>query len=308
MLHSFTPLRSKVLATASRQHGIVDTGDLAAAGVSRSTVRLWVRDERLFRLNHGAYSVIPPLMLTQEGRWLAAVKACGPNAFLSYGSGAQLQWLLDRRERLALHVSLADRSRRRLDGIVIHRPRSLPPSDTTTYLKIPTTTPTRTIWDLASYLSALQLRRAFEKAERRGKLSRPRLGALLTESPTHKGAGLVRSLLASRRLPYVETRSLLEDLLLRICSEHSLPEPLVNAPLLGYEPDFLWPEARFVVEADGGDHLSPTQRDNDNERDAALGRAGYLVRRYSSIALADEEAVAAEVLAILAERLARFAA
>jgi very-short-patch-repair endonuclease len=247
-------------------------------------------------------------MLSSEGRWLAAVLACGHGAALSHAPAAQLQWLMSRDERWALHVSVPRGSRRHLPGIVIHRPRSLPPTDVTTYARIPTTTPTRTVWDLASVLSPLQLRRVFEKAERKGKLRRRRLAALLAESPTHKGAGRIRSLLATRRRPYAETRSLLEDLLLRICSEHSLPEPLVNAPLLGYEPDFLWPDARFIVEADGGDHLTPAQRDADNERDAILGRAGYLVRRYSSIALEDEDAVAGEVLAILAERLPRFAA
>ena len=57
-----------------------------------------------------------------------------------------------------------------------------------------------------------------------------------------------------------------------------------------------------MVEADGGDHLDPLQRDSDNSRDITLGRAGYLVRRYSSLAMADEAAVVAEVLAILRER------
>jgi very-short-patch-repair endonuclease len=79
--------------------------------------------------------------------------------------------------------------------------------------------------------------------------------------------------------------------------------PAVDVPLLGYEVDFLWPEARFVVEADGGDHLDPEQRDKDNARDIALGRAGYLVRRYSSGAMGSGEAVARDVLAILAEPL-----
>ena len=72
--------------------------------------------------------------------------------------------------------------------------------------------------------------------------------------------------------------------------------------MLGYEVDFLWPAARFVVEADGSDHLDPLQRDRDNTRDITLARAGYLVRRYSSLAMADEAAVVAEVLGILRER------
>ena len=74
-------------------------------------------------------------------------------------------------------------------------------------------------------------------------------------------------------------------------------------PLLGYEVDFLWPDARFVVEADGSDHLDPRRRDRDNDRDIALGRAGYLVRRYSYLAMTRAEEVAGEVRGILEERL-----
>ena len=58
------------------------------------------------------------------------------------------------------------------------------------------------------------------------------------------------------RCPSAETRSWLEELLLRICRDHGLPVPAVSVPLLGYEVDFLWPAASFVVEADGGDHLN----------------------------------------------------
>jgi very-short-patch-repair endonuclease len=73
-------------------------------------------------------------------------------------------------------------------------------------------------------------------------------------------------------------------------------------PLLGYEVDFLWERQRFVVEADGGDHLTSAQRDRDNERDARLGRAGYLVRRYGWRPVGERHALAAEVAAILIER------
>lgn len=41
----------------------------------------------------------------------------------------------------------------------------------------------------------------------------------------------------------------------------------------------------------------------DNERDLALARAGYLVRRCSGEALRDEQALAREIRAILRERL-----
>ena len=84
--------------------------------------------------------------------------------------------------------------------------------------------------------------------------------------------------------------------------DRALPRPAVNVPLLGWEVDFPWERERFVVEADGGDHLTPHQRDRDNERDIALGRAGYLVRRFHSGAARDRGAVADELASILRER------
>lgn len=126
------------------------------------------------------------------------------------------------------------------------------------------------------------VRRAFEKAERYELLSRSRLLALAAAHPTRKGSGVIRRLLAMRSLPAVEVRSWLEELIWTTCTENGLPLPAVNMPLFEYTIDFVWERARFVVEADGGDHLERARRDSDNRRDFRLQRAGYLVRRYSS--------------------------
>ena len=150
--------------------------------------------------------------------------------------------------------------------------------------------------------SPTALRRAFEQAEKLRVLDRERLRALLAVSPSRKGAGMIRRLLAETALPLEETRSRLEELILELCRDEGLPLPAVNVPLLGWEVDFLWERERLVVEADGGDHLSRRQRDRDNERDAALGRAGFLVRRYGWEPVHEWRAVATEIAAILAER------
>ena len=236
MAYSDDPLTVRLSAFAARRHGIVDSDELARAGVARSTVARWLESGRLFRLYLGVFSVVPPPLLTIQGRWLAAVKACGPGAALSHAPAGQHAGIVPLRERHGLHVSLRSRVARRPPGIVVHRPRGLDPEDVTTRLWIPTTTPTRTVWDLSF-------------------------------------------------------------------TAHRLPLPAVNVPLLGYTVDFLWESARFVVEADGGDHLTPIQRDSDNARDFALQRAGYLLRRYSSREMRREQEVVGEILGILRERL-----
>ncbi|HET6830020.1 MAG TPA: type IV toxin-antitoxin system AbiEi family antitoxin domain-containing protein [Solirubrobacterales bacterium] len=289
---------------ATRQHGIVARHQLLEIGLSASAIKRWLAASHLHQLHRGVYAVGHAL-LTDEGRWLAAVLACGPNAALSHGPAGQLLGIVPRRERFALHVSLPGRGRRGPTGILTHSPRCLSRRDMTIRNRIPVTTPTRTVWDLATVLTPLRTRRAFEQAEKLELLDRERLQSLLEASPSRKGSGVIRELLGERSLPLAATRTRLEEILLETCRDHGLPLPAVNVPLLGYEVDFLWPAAKLVVEVDGGERLNRAQRDKDNERDAVLARAGYLVRRYSWGALGDGAAVAAELAAILAERIRR---
>lgn len=167
---------------------------------------------------------------------------------------------------------------------------------------MPVTTPARTIFDLAAILRPKDLRDRFEQAEYLEVLDRSRLRALVTEHPTHRGNPALRALLDMPYVPLSQTRSKLERIVLRVCREHRLPLPEINAPFLDYELDFHWRDAHFVVEADGGHHVGE-RRDRDNERDIAVLRAGELVRRYGEGALADEAAVAREIREILTERL-----
>jgi hypothetical protein len=289
---------------ADRQHGVVSRRQVLELEVSCRQLDRWVNAGHIHRVYRGVYAV-GHRRLTWEGQRMAAVLACGPGAFLSHTPAGQLQRIVERRLRTAMHVSLTGRSDRAPAGIVTHRPRSLDRRDTRHFLNIPVTTPTRTVWDLATMLTPRETRRAFARAEKLDLLDRPRLASLVASNPKHKGAGVIRALLGEAALPLARTRSWLEDLVVFICSEHGLPLPLVNVDLLGYEADFLWPDAKFVVEADGGDHLDRAQRDRDNERDATHGRAGHLIRRYSSTAMEREDEVAAEVLSILRERLRR---
>ncbi len=291
-------------ALAGRQHGVVSRRQLLATGLSPQQIKGLLRRGHLHPLHRGVYAV-GHSRVGQEGCWLAAVLACGPGAVLSHRPAGQLLRIVSRRERYALHVSLANGRDRSPAGIVTHRPRSLEARDTTVRQCIPVTSGTRTVWDLATVCTPKATRRAFEQAEKRGLLDRDRLGSLLIAQPSHRGAATLRTLLGESVLPLAETRSRLEEIVLETCRDHSLPLPAVNVPLLGHEIDSLWVDARFVVEADGGDHLNRAQRDADNARDIALARAGYLVRRYSWTALDDREAVAAEIAAILRERLGR---
>jgi very-short-patch-repair endonuclease len=286
---------------AWRQHGIVARRQLLELGMGSSTVDGWRQSGHLHCLHPGVYAV-GHRRLTREARWMAAVLACPHGSALGFGSAGQSRGIVSSHQRLALHVIVPRGAGADPDGIVVHRVRNLDPRDVGLHRGIPTTTATRTVWDLATMLSPLATMRAFEQAEKLRVLDRPRLAALREAAPSRRGAGVIAELLRERALPLAETRSLLEEIVLETCRDRGLPLPAVNVPLLGFEVDFLWERERVVVEADGGDHLTPRQRDRDNERDAALGRAGYLVRRYGGAAGGERSALAAELKAILAER------
>lgn len=286
----------------ARQHAVLSRQQLLLSGGSGATIDRWLRRGHLHRLHPGVYSLVPPTLLTAEGCWLGAVLAGPPGTVLSHQPAGQLAWIIDRRESVGLHVSLIGGKSCRRAGIIAHRPRSLNPVDVTKRLGIPTTTRTRTVWDLSGVLSPAATRRAFEQAEKLHDLDRPRLRAMLAAAPSRKGSRTIRELLQSGTIPLERTRSVLEELVIHVCTDNAIAMPAVNVPLLGHEVDFLWERERFVVEADGGEHLNERQRDKDNDRDVRLSRAGYLVRRYSWWALQDRRKVASEILSILRER------
>jgi very-short-patch-repair endonuclease len=289
-------------AIAVRHHGIVTREQLLAAGGTSRVVERLVRQGHFHRLFPAVFSVVPPALLTDEGRWLAAVLGCGPNSALSHYAAGQLAWIVARSESYGVHVSARDRVRHRLPGVIVHRPRVLPESDVTSRLGIRTTTCSRTVWDIANVGTPGETRKAFNQADKRDRLDRTRLRELLEQMPRRRGSGVIRRLLQSGSVPLWRTRSRLEEIATELCAEEKLPMPSINVPLLGYEVDLLWEDERFVVEADGGDHLNTDQRDADNLRDAILARAGYLIRRYSWWAMQRPREVAEEIRAILIER------
>ena len=211
---------------------------------------------------------------------MAATKACGASAVLSHRSAAELWRLLTPRNGPVDVLVPGTSGRTHRDGIRLHRSTTLTQPHLTRRLNIPVSTPARTLADLRSCATPDELSRAHRQAEFFG----------------------YRTELAPPR-PIECSRNELERRFLRLCRRHHLPGPQVNAPLLGYEVDFLWRHAKLVAETDGYDgHSGRESFEYDRRRDAELAAAGYEVVRFTWRQVLDQSS---EVVAVLRARLIR---
>jgi very-short-patch-repair endonuclease len=283
----------RLAALAARQHGVVTRRQLHALGLDDSSIARRKSTARLHQLHRNVYAV-GRTDLTTEGRYLTAVLAYGNRAVLSHRSAAVL-WRICPECGPRIDVTVpSGGSRARRPPIVVHR-SPLGASDRMVRERIPVTTPARTIIDLADCSSRRELERAIDEALY--------LHLDLTSVqpfPGRKGAGLLAEVLDTHAGGTTRTRSDFEELLLALCDGQALPRPLVNQLISGYEVDFVWPEARLIVEADGWSvHRRRSAFERDRRRDAALQVAGWRVIRITWRRLISEPELVARQLAQL---------
>ena len=226
---------------------------------------------------------------------MAAVLAAGPHAVLSHRSAAAL-WLR-RSDRIEVTVP-SDRLR---PGIQVYRER-LPADERTIERRIPVTTTSRTLFDLAAVVPQAQVERALKEAEVQQLADTLSLPDLLTRHPRSRGSRTIKSIL-DRRAPL--TRSELEVRFLSFVERSGLRRPEVNVPLLvdgrWIECDCLWREARLIAELDGfAAHGTFAAFQADRGRDRALQARGWRLVRITWAQLRDEpEAIARDLRALL---------
>ncbi len=226
--HANWPIDRAIAAIAGRQHGLITIEQLLGLGLTRDAVKRRVAAGRLHRIHRGVYAVghVP---LTQQGVWLAAVKACGPGSALSHQSAASF-WTLLTDYRGPTHVTVpGPTGRRRREGIVIHRSSTLTRPDLVVRDAIPLTNPARTLADLRRVLT----REAWEDAIDRARVLSLPIGDVRATEPT---------------------RRRFERRMLALCRRHRLPKPEVNADIGPFLVDFVWREAGLIVEADSFEH------------------------------------------------------
>jgi very-short-patch-repair endonuclease len=275
-----TEAQMRVLA--ARQHGVVSVEQLRGLGLAADWVKTRRRQGWLHRVHRGVYAV-GALTLGTEGRWMAAVLACGAGAVLSHRSAGVLWRLLRAPAYGATEITVpTGAGRKRQSSLRIHRSVTLRPDEFTERDGIPVTTPARTLLDLATVLPLRSLERTVDEGERLRLFRAEDLTAIAQRHRGDPGAGPLKALLANHSIGSTVTRSELEEHFLALCRARRLPQPKVNEPLLGYVVDFLWPPARLIVEVDGRATHGTTQAfQRDRDRDTSLTAHGYRTLRFT---------------------------
>lgn len=290
-----------IAARAFAQHGVVTLRQLEALALSPSAVRSRVAAGRLHRVHAGVYSV-GHARLTREGRYMAAVLACGHGALLSYRScGALLG--LRASSRAVIDVTSPTRAGRKRAGIEVHACATAS-DDAIQRNAIPCTSVARTLLDLAAVINRRELERACDRAEMLQVFDLRALQDVLTRANGHRGAGPLRAVLAGHSIGADVTRSELEERFLALCESAALPRPQCNAWLAlgpdGVEADFVWRRQRLVVETDGRIVHSTRQAfERDRRRDQRLMLAGWRVVRFTWREVVGEPGVVAETVRAL---------
>ena len=294
-------------ALVERQHGVVTRKQLLALGFSRSAIEHRLANGRLHRVGAGVYMAGRPES-TREGRWMAAVRVCGPGAVLSHVSAAAA-WGIEEEWRAWIDVSVRGRFDGGRAGVRVHSRPSLPAEDFVERHGIPVTGLVRTLMDRACELLGPRVRRgssAHERGTRRlerliseadkyNLIDLERLRAALEERRGEPGVRPLRALLD--RDSFRLSDSDLEILFGRIAKAAGLPVPETKQKLNGYMVDFYFPELGLVVETDSLRYhrLALTQA-RDLRRDQTHTATGLTALRFSHYEITYERSM---VIAIL---------
>jgi hypothetical protein len=297
-------LEWRIAAFAFSHHAVASHAELAVLGLGDSAIEYRLAIGRLHRRHRGVYAIGHPL-LSREGRWRAAVLACGRRAVLSHGDAAA-HWGFSPSRGVLIHVTTPSRSGRAPDParIRLHRVGTLRGWETTVHDAIPATTPARTLLDLAAVLRPRPLEDAVAQMVRLDLFDLVAVRRCLAAHPRQHGAPALRQLLG--RLAGhgpADLRSATEIALAQLCDDYDLPEPAINVAIEGFTVDFHWPGTTLVVEGDGYTyHNMPTVFESDRDRDQRLLLAGYTVARFTYTQLTREPEESARRLRGLLQR------
>lgn len=269
--------------TASRQIGLITTGQLRHIGLTQRQVEWRVSKGALFRFRHLVYRAAGAPIVWEQAV-LAAVLGARSNTVASHTTAAAV-WHLRHVDRHSAGLHLTGERRVQLKGVIAHVGR-ITDDERTIHRGIPVTTPERTIMDLAGTLTLHQLGECLDDALRRGLVQLKRLRRLVTQAAASRhGRRLLaplHQLLADRIPGYRPDESDFEKKMNAEWDRLSLPHPerqfKVHCGKKTYRLDVALPDTKIGVEWDSlAHHGTRSGMDNDSDRRAELTAEGWVI-------------------------------
>jgi hypothetical protein len=248
--------------------------ELLDAGVSDRQITRRVQSGSLIVEYPGVY-LVGHHPRTPESRYMAAVKACGPDALLS-GLAAAWLWALIRGAAPKPEVTAP--TERRIAGVTTHR-RRIDPKDRTMRHGIPITSVPATLIAVSSLLSFDELAKAVHEADVKHAVTRETIERALERHPKAKQRARLQAITAGDA-PILLSR--LEQLFLKRLRQNRLPLPETNCPHGASYVDCRWPLHRLTVELDSYRfHRTRHAWEHDRQRERDARARGDEFRRYT---------------------------
>lgn len=274
-----------IASIARRQHGRVSRRQLLSAGITREAIDHRLKCGRLIREHDGVYVVGYP---TRDlwGRCWSALLAVGDDGVVSHLASAAVQGF--GADPVLVDVTSARRLRTR-KGIRLHH-HALHPAGVHRLHNLPLTSPSQTLFDLSTLLSARALAEKANEAFVKQLVTIADLRETQAGNRGRRGTAAFERLLATLDPEGRRIRSPLEARLNAFLRARGYPAWEQNVRLrIGadvIEADVLWRRHRVIVEADGRDpHLSPLTFAADRRRDRRLSVEGWHPVRVTSVDL-----------------------
>jgi very-short-patch-repair endonuclease len=216
-------------------------------------------------------------------------------ALLAVGEGSAISdcsagayWQLEGVTACVPEVLVRHERRMAIDGVRLHRSRTVEPSDITRRAWLTLTTPTRTLIDLCGSRSLDELEAAVDDALRRRLTTVARLTSRVGRIQGNvRGIGRLRRILADRttgRMPESSLEARFGRELRRRGYRDVVPQHEVRDATgrLVARVDFAFPDAKLALEVDGAHHAGRRQWKSDLGRQNRLVLLGWRYLRFTA--------------------------
>lgn len=279
------------------RHGVMTGQHLRSQGVGWRAIEHQCDRGLLIRLARDVFR-LRDHPWTFEARLQALLVEVGPGSFASHRSAARLHGFWSYRTNTAIEVTGKELGNHRVTLGRLHRSSLLHAEYQTVVAGLPVSTVARTCFDLMGdpepglrrspvglEIHARNMLRVVNDALS-GDLTLGQLVALRVSMCRRgrPGSTLAREVVDRLSSSYVPTTTDGEHLFAELVDLCGLPQPRRQVPISGDHGfigtvDFLYDDARLVIEIDGKTHERPLDRESDAIRDAEMEAAGYVVWR-----------------------------